>query len=140
MRGPEPFKLFRSVGYPMDWFAFSVKEQWVRFPAELGGWERRHPVARSDAVLIKLCQLPLSMGFNTGIPGAPCWLTSTAASSPSQALAAVGSRKGAPDPSRPMLEMTPVAEMAPVRRAAKRGCAACRNMRPRRCDVVRTIP
>ena len=39
------------------------------FPAEVAGWNKRQPTCGAD--LIDLREVPLCMGFNTGIPGAP---------------------------------------------------------------------
>ena len=39
------------------------------FPAEVGGWQKRQPVSGMDP--LDLREVPLRMGFNTGIPGAP---------------------------------------------------------------------
>ena len=39
------------------------------FPAEVGGWQKRQPVSGIDP--LDLREVPLRMGFNTGIPGAP---------------------------------------------------------------------
>jgi hypothetical protein len=64
-------KLYRSAQYRMHWFAFSTTERWVKFPAEVCGWEQRQAVLCRDIELANLRQIPLRMGFNTGIPGAP---------------------------------------------------------------------
>ena len=55
----------------MHWFAHSTKERWVKFPAQSGGWELRQPVSFGVMKLINKRQIPLWLGFNTGIPGAP---------------------------------------------------------------------
>jgi hypothetical protein len=39
------------------------------FPAELDGWKKRKPARVLDP--LELREVPLRMGFNTGIPGAP---------------------------------------------------------------------
>ena len=39
------------------------------FPAEVGGWQKRQPACGAD--LLDMREVPLCMGFNTGIPGAP---------------------------------------------------------------------
>ena len=39
------------------------------FPAEVNGWARRQPAREFDPT--EMCEVPLRMGFNTGIPGAP---------------------------------------------------------------------
>jgi hypothetical protein len=64
-------KLYRSAEFPMHWFAFSAQERWVKFPAQFGGWEQRQPVANQAIKQIAMRQIPLWLGFNTGIPGAP---------------------------------------------------------------------
>ena len=38
------------------------------FPAEVAGWNKRQPTCGAD--LIDMREVPLCMGFNTGIPGA----------------------------------------------------------------------
>jgi hypothetical protein len=62
-------RLFRSAKHGAHWFAFSLKIGWVIFPAEIGGWVKRHPARRTD--LAEVHEVPLWLGFNTGIPGAP---------------------------------------------------------------------
>jgi len=62
-------KLYRSHKYPTQWIAFSVETGWVTFPAELAGWRKRQPARGIDPIDIR--EVPLRMGFNTGIPGAP---------------------------------------------------------------------
>jgi len=61
-------KLYRSVK-DIWWFAFDPETGWVMFPAEVGGWHRRQ--ASSGINPIDMREVPLRMGFNTGIPGAP---------------------------------------------------------------------
>ena len=61
-------KLYRSTK-DTRWFAFGPKVGWMMFPAEVGGWNKRHPTC--GAALIDIREVPLCMGFNTGIPGAP---------------------------------------------------------------------
>ena len=39
------------------------------FPAEVGGWQKRQPSSGTDRTDMR--EVPLRMGFNTGIPGAP---------------------------------------------------------------------
>ena len=45
------------------------------FPAEVGGWQKRRPARGvyhfTKRVPPDLPEVPLRMGFNTGIPGAP---------------------------------------------------------------------
>jgi len=62
-------KLYRSANYPTTWLAFSEETGWLMFPSEVGGWERRR-VAR-DFDPLEVQEVPISQGFNTGIPGAP---------------------------------------------------------------------
>src|ERR1019366_425732 len=61
-------KLYRSTK-DTSWFAFGSKIGWMMFPAEVGGWQERQPTCGAD--LIELREVPLCMGFDTGIPGAP---------------------------------------------------------------------
>jgi hypothetical protein len=61
-------KLYRSTK-DTCWFAFGSKIGWVMFPAEVAGWQKRQPAC--GAALIDIREVPLCMGFNTGIPGAP---------------------------------------------------------------------
>lgn len=63
-------KLYRSTK-DNRWFARDPEIGWVRFPAEVGGWEKRQPSRAKDRIDIQ--EVPLGMGFNTGIPGAPMW-------------------------------------------------------------------
>jgi hypothetical protein len=62
-------RLYRDPGYMAHWFAWSPTVGWVIFPAEIAGWQKRRPV--SDIDPIDVCEVPLRLGFNTGIPGAP---------------------------------------------------------------------
>jgi hypothetical protein len=39
------------------------------FPAEIGGWQERRRASGIDQFIMR--EVPLKMGFNTGIPGAP---------------------------------------------------------------------
>ena len=61
-------KLYRSVK-DIWWFAFDPETGWVMFPAEVGGWHSRHASSGVDPTDMR--EVPLRMGFNTGIPGAP---------------------------------------------------------------------
>ena|ERR1017187_1980811 len=61
-------KLYRSTK-DTRWFAFGSKVGWVMFPAEVAGWNKRQPTCGAD--LIDIREVPLCMGFDTGIPGAP---------------------------------------------------------------------
>ena len=64
--GPE-VKLYRRTK-DIRWFAFGPRIGWVMFPAEVAGWKKRQPY---DDDLMDMREVPLSRGFNTGIPGAP---------------------------------------------------------------------
>ena len=61
-------KLYRSVK-DIWWFALDPGAGWVMFPAEVGGWHSRRPLSGVDPTDMR--EVPLRMGFNTGIPGAP---------------------------------------------------------------------
>jgi hypothetical protein len=69
-------KLFRSAKYETCWFAFSPEIGWVMFPAEVGGWQKRRPARGLDPLDVR--EVPLRLGFNTGIPGPPESASSTA--------------------------------------------------------------
>jgi hypothetical protein len=60
-------KLYRSTK-DTRWFAFGSKIGSVIFPAEVAGWNKRQPTCGAD--LIDMREVPLCMGFNTGLPGA----------------------------------------------------------------------
>ena len=60
-------KLFRSTKHMSLWFAFGPAG-WVIFPAEVGGWKKRRPATGMDQIDIH--EVPIRLGFNTGIPGA----------------------------------------------------------------------
>lgn len=62
-------KLFRSAKHDSRWFAFGPEIGWVMFPSEVGGWHKRRPAHGVD--LLDVREVPLRLGFNTGIPGAP---------------------------------------------------------------------
>ena len=62
-------KLYRSANYATHWFAFQPAIGWVTFPAEIAGWRRRSSAALIDET--SLFEVPIWLGFNTGIPGAP---------------------------------------------------------------------
>ncbi len=64
-------KLYRSPNYSESWFALGAKTGWVMFPAEVNGWEKRQAILVRDLPPMNLCQVPLWLGFNTGLPGAP---------------------------------------------------------------------
>ena len=61
-------KLYRSSKYAAQWFAYAPNVGWVMFPAEANGWEKRRPARGFDPVDVR--EVPLRLGFNTGIPGA----------------------------------------------------------------------
>jgi len=61
-------KLYRSVK-DILWFAFDTETGWVMFPPEVGGWHKRQPSSGVDPTEMR--EVPIRMGFNTGIPGAP---------------------------------------------------------------------
>jgi hypothetical protein len=61
-------KLYRHPQLATHWFAFDLKIGWVTFPAEVGGWRKRQPA--QDIDLIGVQEVPIRLGFNTGIPGA----------------------------------------------------------------------
>ena len=61
-------KLYRSVK-DSRWFALGPANVWLSFPAEVGGWRKRQ--SANDIDPIDMREVPLRMGFNTGIPGAP---------------------------------------------------------------------
>lgn len=63
-------RLFRSY-YPAHegfWISL-VDDTWFAFPAKAGGWERRHRATGIDPM--RLREVPLLQGFNTGMPGTP---------------------------------------------------------------------
>ena len=62
-------KLYRSANYPTTWLAFSQETGWLMFPSEIGGWEKRRVARGFDPLGVQ--EVPISQGFNTGIPGAP---------------------------------------------------------------------
>jgi hypothetical protein len=62
-------RLYRSTKNATQWFAFNPVVGWVMFPAEIGGWQKRQPACRMNRIDIR--EVPLRLGFNTGIPGAP---------------------------------------------------------------------
>jgi hypothetical protein len=67
-------RLYRNTKDLTRWFAFGTEIGWVTFPPEAGGWQKRQ-LAR-DLDLVELREVPLRMGFNTGIPGAPSFRNS----------------------------------------------------------------
>ena len=62
-------KLYRSTTDLTRWFAFAPTTGWVSFPAEIDGWRKRRSVSGVNRLVMR--EVPLRMGFNTGIPGAP---------------------------------------------------------------------
>jgi hypothetical protein len=62
-------KLFRSAKHETRWFAFGPEIGWIMFPAEVGGYQKRQPARGMDPLDVR--EVPLRLGFNTGIPGAP---------------------------------------------------------------------
>jgi hypothetical protein len=61
-------KLYRSVK-DIWWFAFAPETGCVIFPAEVGGWHSLRPSSGVDPTDMR--EVPLRMGFNSGIPGVP---------------------------------------------------------------------
>jgi hypothetical protein len=62
-------KLYRSSNHATRWFAFGLDTGWVMFPAEANGWSKREAARGVDPIHLR--EVPLRLGFNTGIPGAP---------------------------------------------------------------------
>jgi hypothetical protein len=62
-------KLYRSSKHLTRWIAYSRETGWVMFPAERDGWGKRQPACGIDPVDIR--EIPVRLGFNTGLPGAP---------------------------------------------------------------------
>lgn len=62
-------KLYRSTTHMTRWFAFSPATGWFTFSAQIDGWKKRQPAYGINR--LELHEVPLRMGFNTGIPGAP---------------------------------------------------------------------
>jgi hypothetical protein len=69
-------KLYRSTKDRTRWFAFGAEIGWVSFPAEIAGWQKRQLARGADPNDMR--EVPLRLGFNTGIPGAPILAGSTA--------------------------------------------------------------
>ena len=65
-------KLYRSSTYSTRWFAFGPDTGWVMFPAEVGGWSKREAARGVDRAHLR--EVPLRLGFNTGIPGAAAFI------------------------------------------------------------------
>jgi hypothetical protein len=68
-------KLYRSAKHENLWFAFGLEVGWVMFPAEVKGWQKRQPAHGMDPLTVR--EVPLRLGFNTGLPGAPESASST---------------------------------------------------------------
>jgi hypothetical protein len=66
--GGSEMKLYRCATYSTQWFAFCRGIGWLTFPAEPGGWQKRKPAPGIDTT--DLNEVPIRLGFNTGIPGA----------------------------------------------------------------------
>lgn len=49
----------------MHWLVWSEDLGWVRFPAEINGWERRRPATNVARDILQ--PVPLGMAFNTGL-------------------------------------------------------------------------
>jgi hypothetical protein len=62
-------KLYRSTRDANWWFAFDPTVGWVMFRAEAGGWQNLRRATGFEPTEMR--EVPLCMGFNTGIPGAP---------------------------------------------------------------------
>jgi hypothetical protein len=62
-------KLYRNSKDLTRWFAFGAAEGWLMFPPAVEGWEKRQSAPGIDRLF--MCEVPIYMGFNTGIPGAP---------------------------------------------------------------------
>lgn len=62
-------KLYRCSKDQTRWFACSPETGWFMFPAEIDGWTKRKPSTGIDPTTMH--EVPVRMGFNTGIPGAP---------------------------------------------------------------------
>src|SRR5690242_177777 len=67
--GPERrnMRLYRSIGHPARWIAFTSQAGWVAFPAEEGGWQKRRAARGLDP--IELREVPVQLASNTGILG-----------------------------------------------------------------------
>jgi hypothetical protein len=62
-------KLCRSTKDLTQWFAFIPAAGWVMFRPEINGWQKRQAAHGMNRLTLR--EVPLRMGFNTGIPGAP---------------------------------------------------------------------
>ena len=63
-------KLYRSTIDSTRWYAFSSTTGWMTFPAQVAGWQRRRHVRGVNRLVMR--EVPLRMGFNTGIPANRC--------------------------------------------------------------------
>lgn len=70
-------KLYRSRTYPNRWYACSAATGWVTFPAVPNGWANRQPARGIDPIDIR--EVPLSLAYACGVPGAPNLTLSDAA-------------------------------------------------------------
>jgi hypothetical protein len=68
-------RLYRSTKDRTRWFAFGAELGWVTFPAEVAGWQKRQRAIGVDPNDLR--EVPVRMGFNTGIPGAPILASGT---------------------------------------------------------------
>jgi hypothetical protein len=62
-------RLYKYHNYSSHWVAYTETEGWMLFPMGAGGWEQRRAAKGLDPLHLR--QVPLWMGFNTGISGAP---------------------------------------------------------------------
>jgi hypothetical protein len=62
-------RLYKYSNYSSHWVAYTDNEGWTIFPMGSGGWEQRRAAKGLDPLHLR--QVPLWMGFNTGMPGAP---------------------------------------------------------------------
>jgi CheY-like chemotaxis protein len=69
LSGRPCMKLYRCSTNLTRWFAFAPTTGWLMFPAEVDGWRKRQRASGFDPSDMR--EVPLRMGFNTGIPGAP---------------------------------------------------------------------
>jgi hypothetical protein len=62
-------KLYKSNNYPNRWYAYSLENGWVMFPAVADGWAKRQPARGIDPIHLR--EVPVELGFSAGIPGSP---------------------------------------------------------------------
>lgn len=60
-------RLYYTGQYPGSWVSQTAEGAWVMFPAKLDGWDERQPASGIDS--IRLREVPINQGFNTGMPG-----------------------------------------------------------------------